>query len=252
VSLLVAAFAARSLFGQEIDGEKPVHIFAAASTTNAIQEIKQQFTAATGIQARTNFGSSAALAKQIANGAAADVFLSADTKWAEDLVKKGLVAKKRELLGNRLVLVVPNDSRLAIAKPDDLVSEKVKHIAMGDVKSVPAGVYAKKALEKLGLWKRLKPKIAEAEDVRHALAFVETGAADAGFVYATDAAISKMVKVVAVMPESLTGPIRYPVVLLNQEGGPRTSASDFYDFLNSPNATGVFQKYGFVVLLIPR
>jgi molybdate transport system substrate-binding protein len=229
------------------ESAKSIQVFAAASATNAIGDVKQQFTAATGVEVRTSFGSSAALARQIANGAEADVFLSADTKWADDLAEKGLVVRRRDLLGNRLVIVVPDDSKLNVKKPADLAATQIAHIAMGEPRSVPAGRYAKQALEKLELWDKLKAKVAAADDVRVALTYVETGAAEAGIVYATDAAIGKKVKVVAEIPESLTGPIRYQVALLKREKG-FAAAESFYKFLYSKESLKVFRKHGFKTL----
>lgn len=227
--------------------KKTIQVFAAASATNAIREIKRQFTAATSVDVQTSFGSSATLARQIANGAEADVFLSADVKWADDLSQKGLVVRRHNLLGNRLVIVVPGDSKLNVTKMEDLASVQITHIAMGEPKSVPAGKYARKALEKLGLWGNVKSKVAAADDVRNALTYVETGAAEAGIVYATDAAISRKVRVVAEIPESLTGPVRYPIVLLKRENE-SAAADSFYKFLSSPEAIKVFRKYGFNIL----
>lgn len=244
----VAIFQAEAAVAEDTPkpSAEPVEVFAAASTTNAIREIKDAFTAATGAEVQVSFGSSATLARQIANGADADVFLSADMTWADNLAEKGYVAGKRVLLGNRLVIVVPADSTLKIAEPADLLSPKVSHIALGEPSSVPAGKYAKQAFEKLGLWEQIKLKIAAADDVRNALAYVETGAAEAGVVYATDAAVSKKVKVAVQIPESLTGEIRYPIVLL-KHGEQAASAKKFYDFLQSPESAHVFQKYGFSV-----
>jgi molybdate transport system substrate-binding protein len=228
-------------------GAKPaVQIFAAASASNAIGQIKQRFAATTGVEVRTSFGSSAVLARQVLSGADADILLSADPKWAKDLAEKGFVAEQHDLLGNRLVIVVPDDSTLSITKPEDLTNAAIIHIAMGEPRSVPAGVYGRRALEKLGLWKQLEPKVAAADDVRHALAFVEAGAAEAGIVYATDAAASRQVRVVAEFPVSLTGPIRYPLVLLKHGVG--TPAESFYKFLSGPESLQVFRKYGFSIL----
>jgi molybdate transport system substrate-binding protein len=229
------------------ESTQTIQVFAAASATNAIRDINRQFAEETGVEVRASFGSSATLARQIANGADADVFLSADTQWADDLAEKGFVVQKQDLLGNRLVIVVPDDSKLSLTTPEDLTSAKISHIAMGEPKSVPAGRYAEQALVKLGLWERLKPKVAAAEDVRGALAYVETGAAEAGIVYATDAAISKKVKVAVEIPESLTGPIRYPIVLL-KHGKDSRAAESFYQYLHSPAAGEVFRKYGFTIL----
>jgi molybdate transport system substrate-binding protein len=224
-----------------------ITVFAAASTTNAIGEIKRQFTEAAGIRVQTSYGSSAALARQIANGASADVFLSADVSWADYLAERGLVARRRNLLGNRLVIVLPDDSTLEVKKPEDLLAEGIGHLALGDPQSVPAGKYAQQALKKLGLWERLRPKVAAAADVRAALVYVETGAAEAGIVYATDAAVSKRVKVALTIPRELSGPICYPLVLLKQ-ADPLPPAESFYQYLCRPEAQKIFQKYGFTIL----
>jgi molybdate transport system substrate-binding protein len=163
------------------------------------------------------------------------------------LAKRGLVARRENLLGNRLVIVLPNDSTLDVKKPEDLLAESIQHLALGNPESVPAGKYAKQALGKLGLWERLRPKVAAAEDVRSALAYVETGAAEAGIVYATDAAISKRVKVAVTISQELTGPVCYPIVLL-RPAADRPEAESFYQYLHGPEARKVFQKYGFTFL----
>ena len=222
-------------------------MFAAASTTNALDEIKAQFTKDSGIAVQTSYAASSTLAQQIVHGAEADLFLSADAKWADYLAKKDQVVRQQDLLGNRLVIVVPADSKIEVKKPEDLLAASIEHLALGEPQSVPAGIYAKQALTKLGLWDQLKAKVVSAEDVRHALTYVETGSAEAGIVYATDAAISKKVKVAAEIPEKLTGPVRYPLVLL-KHGESSAAAQSFYRYLSSPAAAKVFQKYGFTVL----
>jgi molybdate transport system substrate-binding protein len=226
---------------------KTIWVFAAASTTNAISEITRQFTNDTGVQVRASFGSSAALARQIAAGADADVFVSADVAWVDYLAKQGLVAQRQNLLGNRLVIIVAADITLKVEQPGDLLAVGIRHLALADPESVPAGKYAKRALVKLGLWDTLKPKAAAAEDVRSALAYVETGAAEAGIVYATDAAISTKVKVAVEIAESLTGPVSYPIVLL-RHGKDASAAESFYQRLHSVKSLKVFRKYGFTTL----
>ena len=176
-----------------------------------------------------------------------DIFISADVKWADHVEGKTPVVKRRNLLVNRLVIVVPSDISLKLAKPEDLLSGEVKHLALGDPDAVPVGRYAKQALTKLGIWEKLKGKVVPAEDVRQALTYVETGAAEAGIVYVTDAAISNKVKVVVEIPANLTEPVCYPVLLL-QRGAGNKSAEAFYDYLGSPEATKVFERFGFVVL----
>lgn len=237
------------VLAQEAGGQptRTIQVFAAASTTDAILEIKRQFTKHSGVEVLASFGSSGALAQQIAHGADADVFLSADAKWIDHLTGEGLVVRRQNLMSNRLVIVVPGDSRITVTKPGDLLATDIQHLALGNPESVPAGSHARLALIRLGLWEKLRPKVAAAEDVRGALNYVETGAAEAGIVYATDAAISKRVKVVATIAESLTGPIRYPVVLL-EHGQDDPAAESFYRFLCSPAACIVFEKRGFTTL----
>jgi molybdate transport system substrate-binding protein len=224
-----------------------VIVFAAASTTNALNEIKAAFTERMGTEVQTSYAASSTLAQQMVNGAEADLFISADVKWADHVEGKMPVTKRRNLLGNRLVIVVPSDSNLKVAKPEDLLSDKVKHLALGDPDAVPVGRYAKQALTKLGIWEKLKGKVVPAEDVRQALTYVEAGAADAGIVYATDAAISVKARVAVEIPADLTEPVRYPVLLLRRETE-NTTAEAFYDYLGSPEATEVFERFGFVIL----
>jgi molybdate transport system substrate-binding protein len=227
---------------------EPVIVFAAASTTNALDEIREQFQQETGLVVKASYAASSMLAQQIAHGAGADVFVSANVKWVDylNLPENALVAKRRNLLGNRLVIIVPADSQLHLEKPEDLLGKAVRRLAMADYAAVPAGVYAREALEKLGLWEQLKEKVVTAADVRYALSYVETGAAEAGLVYATDAAISDAVRVVAEIPAGLTEPICYPIVLLKQGLG-KAGAEAFYRYLISPKAAGVFRRHGFVV-----
>ena len=226
--------------------KKTIVVFAAASTTNAINEIIQQFDKETGIKVQTSYAASAPLAQQIVNGADADIFISADTKWADFLAENKFVAQRRDALGNRLVIVVPSSSKTEIKKSEDLIAKSIEHIAIGEPDSVPAGKYAKQALVKLELWDKLKDKFVPAQDVRQALTFVETNAAEAGIVYATDAAISKKVKTAVEISEKLTGPIRYPIVLVSQGKG-KPEAELFYRYLNSPEAIKIYKKYGFTI-----
>ncbi len=220
-------------------------VLAAASTIDALDELRAAFVREhPRVTIRTSYGGSSTLARQIESGGQADLFLSASVAWADYLDKKKLVAKRRDLLSNRLVVVVPADSQLKLNDLGGLAADTVRRLAMADPKSVPAGVYARQALEKSGAWKHVERKVTGAADVRQALALVETGAAEAGIVYATDAAASRGVRVVLQVDAKLTEPIRYPLVLLNPGAGD-TEAEAFYDYLGSPAAAAVFRRHGF-------
>jgi molybdate transport system substrate-binding protein len=225
-------------------------VFAAASTKNAAEDIARLY-AAEGQGAVTySFASSSDLAKQIENGAPAAIFISADTKWMDYLAERNLIVtdSRRDLLGNKLVLIAPMDSNLTIdlaanaPLADELADGK---LAMGEPESVPVGRYGKAALESLGIWGAVEPKVARTKDVRAALALVERGEAAAGIAYATDAAISRKVKVVAEFPADSHPRIVYPVALV--AGKDDAAARAFYDFLTGARARTVFLEYGFTV-----
>lgn len=225
---------------------KSVIVFAAASTTNAIADIAAKFTEETGIEVTTNFASSSTLAQQIENGADADVYISANLKWGDYLEEKQLCQTRKTILGSRIVIVVPSGSTLEGDTPEILLTEEVTNIAMGDPSHVPAGKYGKEALEKLNLWQQIEPKVAAAKDVRSALAFVETDAAEAGIVYATDAVISDKVKVIYHFPKEATAePIAYPAMILSSASHP-DNARQFFEFLQNDTAKAIFNNYGFI------
>ncbi|HEV3137478.1 MAG TPA: molybdate ABC transporter substrate-binding protein [Pirellulales bacterium] len=222
-------------------------VLAAASTTEAVEQVRAEFVRLhPKVTIRASFAASSTLAQQIRAGAEADLFLSASSEWAEFLAKERLVNEQRDLLGNQLVVVVPADSTIRINELGDLVQPKIRHLALADPKSVPAGIYASQALEKLGLWKPLESRIAGAADVRQALHFVKTGAAEVGIVYATDAAASKAVRIAIRIEPKLSEPIRYPLILL-EHGATNPVAVAFYEFLNSPSAGAIFRRHGFLV-----
>ena len=234
--------------GSKPSSERPLLIFAAASATDAIEELQKQFAkSGPNRETRTNFAASSTLAQQIKNGADAAVFLSANERWGDEVSQAGLVANRCNLLSNTLVVVVPKDSTLSLKDLAALEGAEIKHLALGEPKSVPAGQYAQQALEKLGLWDKVQPKVVGASDVRQALTFVENGAAEAGIVFATDARASAAVKVALEIDPTLTEPIRYPLLLLKQEP-PHPEAAAIYDFLKGPAAAEIFKKHGFLVL----
>lgn len=224
-----------------------VTLFAAASTQNTIAAIVHEFERLNpDVKVLASFESSAAAAEKIARGAPADVFLSASRQWADFLADKALVTEQHELLGNALVAIEPADAPWHVGRPQDLKNDDIVHIAIADPESVPAGIYAKQALVKLELWDELADKMVAGNDVRHALTMVETGAAEAGIVYSTDAAISDKVKTAFPFDRELTEPILYPLVLTRQ-GAKNSAATELYHFLQSSSAAVVFRQSGFRV-----
>ncbi|MBN2591461.1 MAG: molybdate ABC transporter substrate-binding protein [Sedimentisphaerales bacterium] len=231
------------------DSQNNVIVFSAASTTNAITEISDLFTGETGINVTTNFASASALAQQIEFGADADIFISANQKWADELEKKQLVAKRETIVGNSIVIILPDGSTISGNSPEILLQPEVRTISMGEPSSVPAGTYGKKALVKLGLWEKIEGKVVSAKDVRSALAYVETSAAEAGIVYSTDAAISDKVKTVYTFPDdAVDKPISYPAMTLTNAVNEK-NADLFFDFLKDSKSKSVFEKYGFKIIL---
>ncbi|MGI6851133.1 molybdate ABC transporter substrate-binding protein [Mesorhizobium sp. 1B3] len=226
-------------------------VFAAASLKNALDAVNSACEADVGEKATISYAASSALAKQIEQGAPADIFMSADLDWMTYLSDKGLTKKDTEiqLLGNSIVLVAPADSSTAAEiKPSfDLAGLLGDgRLAMANVDSVPAGKYGKAALEKLGVWGAIEGKVAQAENVRAALALVSTGEAPLGIVYKTDAAADPKVKVVAAFPADTHPPIVYPVAQTTESEDDDTSA--FLECLRSAKAKELFEAEGFTVL----
>lgn len=229
-----------------------VTVFAAASLKNALDDAVAAYHAKTGKEIAVSYAASSALAKQIEAGAPADLFASADLDWMDYLAKKDLIqpASRVTLLGNTLVLVAPKDSTAAIEiNPGFALAEALGtdgKLAMGTVASVPAGKYGKAALEKLGVWAAVEPHVAQADNVRAALAFVAKGEAPFGIVYGTDAHAEPAVRVVGVFPEDSHPPIVYPLALT--KSGTGADAKAFLEFLLSPEAKAAFEAQGFAVL----
>jgi molybdate transport system substrate-binding protein len=225
-----------------------LHVFAAASLTDALKEIGAQFEKQSGIHPVFNFAASSLLERQIAEGAPADVFLSADEDKMDQLQERNLIepSSRRDLLGNSLVVVAPADSQLTMKNASDLGGTDFHKIALADPQAVPAGIYARKYLEQVHLADQLREKIVPTENVRAALAAVEAGNADAAFVYKTDATISKKVRVIFSVPPGKAPPIRYPVAIV-RETKQREAASVFVKYLESPAARDVFTRCGFLV-----
>lgn len=218
-------------------------VSAAASLQNSLQEIKPLYQKRQNISLNYNFGASGALQQQIENGAPVDVFISAAKKQMDALDLKGLILtdNRRNLLKNRLVLIVPNSSSITDFK--QLTEPQVKRIAIG-AKSVPAGQYAEEVFKKLGILEQIRPKFVLGNNVRQVLAAVESGNADAGIVYTTDAKTSQQVKAVATVAANLHSPIIYPIAVLKSSKN-ISAAKEYVQFLSGSQVRKVFEKYGF-------
>ena len=240
IGLVVLALSATSY------AEDKLNVFAAASLTNAITDINAQYEKETGVKVTHSFASSATLAKQIENGAPADVFISADTKWMDYLQNKALINRptRKNLLGNHLVLIAPKGSAFEVkfSANFDFSHSFNGKLCTGDTESVPVGIYAKEALTTLNWWQGIKSRIVGAQDVRGVLAFVERGECPAGIVYETDAKLSTKVDLVGVFPESTHSPVVYPIASLTRA---KAASEAYMRYLSSPSAILIFKKYGF-------
>ncbi|HEY7557930.1 MAG TPA: molybdate ABC transporter substrate-binding protein [Candidatus Binatia bacterium] len=248
-SLLVAALFFVLSWTQASAWADEILVSAAASLTDVMKEIGSSYQSKSKHTAKFNFGPSSGLARQIDEGAPADVFFSADLKQMDGLDKKGRLepGTRKNLLSNQLVMIVPSDSKLALSSPKDLLKDSVKRIALAEPSSVPVGVYSKKYLTEKGLWNKVESKVVPVQDVRATLASVESGNVEAGFVYKTDAAVSKKVKIVYEVPIDKGPKIIYPVAIV-KESKRKDAARDFLHYVQSPAARETFKKFGFVVL----
>jgi molybdate transport system substrate-binding protein len=231
--------------------EQTLLVFTAASTTDAITEVGQAFSRKTGVKVTNSFAASSTLAKQVMHGAPAEIYISANQKWLEYLVSQDMIvpSSRVNILRNKLVLIAPAGSKIKsikIARGLDLRGILGQgRLALGDPAHVPAGIYAKEAFTKLGLWDSVKSQIASGATVRAALALVEHGEAPLGAVYITDAKISPKVKVVGEFPPDSHTPISYPAAIIAGKDSPRARA--YMNFLLSPQAKAIFKKHGFLV-----
>lgn len=222
---------------------------AAISLNNALEEVKPLYRQTKpNVNITYNFGASGSLQQQIENGAPVDIFVSAAQKQMDALESKNLILTdtRRNLLTNRLVLIVPINSS-GVTSFRQLTSSRVKRIAIGEPRSVPAGQYAEEVFRNLGILAQVRPKFVLGNNVRQVLAAVESGNADAGIVYTTDAKTSNQVKQVATAPENLHSRIVYPVAVLKSSKNIR-AAREYVQFLSSNRATAVFKKYGFGIV----
>ena len=239
------------------DPQAPLTVFAAASLKESMDEATATWGKASGHEVRVSYAASSALARQIEQGAPADVFVSADLDWMDTLQKQDLIdaATRRELLGNTLVLVAPRDSA---AKPVELARGTDLRPLLGDdgrialalTASVPAGKYAKAAFTSLGMWDALQPRVAEAENVRAALLLVARGEAPLGVVYGSDAQAEPRVRVLATFPADSHPQIVYPVARV--KASTHRQAAPFVRWLQTPAAAAIFRKHGFAVRELRR
>lgn len=222
---------------------------AAASTTGVVEEIRDRYARQTGQAVELNFASTATLATQIRSGAEADLFLAADEGWARVLTGiPGLVADRTDLLGNGLVVVLPRGNGRSLRSPRDLLEASFASVAMANPDSmVPAGLYAREALDGLGLWEPLRSRMVYGDNVRTALAYVETGSVAAGIVYRTDALASSGVDLALEIAPRLHRPIRYPLLLVSR-GAHSAAARDLFEYLQGAEAAALFRKHGFAHL----
>jgi molybdate transport system substrate-binding protein len=231
--------------------DKTITVFAAASMKNALDDVNTVYTKATGVKVVSSYAASSALAKQIEGGAPADAFVSADLKWMDYVQEKKAIKSdtRVNLLGNKLVLIAPTDSKIGnvtISQGFDLAKLAGDgRIATGDVKAVPVGLYAKAALEKLGAWTAAEPKFATTDNVRAALLLVSRGEATLGIVYETDAKVDAGVKIIGIFPEGSHPPITYPVAATATA---KPDVAGYLEFLRGKTARDIFEKYGFTVL----
>jgi molybdate transport system substrate-binding protein len=234
--------------------DRSILLFAAASMKNALDDVDAAFAKQTGIAVVASYDASSALMKQIEQGAPADVYISADQKWMDYGSRKTLIddATRVNLLGNTLVLIAGKESKLSevtIGPNVDLAElAGAGRIATGDVRAVPVGIYAKEALQKLGLWDAVEPKLAMVGNVRAALVLVARGEAPLGIVYATDAKVEPAVKIIAAFPDDAHEPIVYPAAATRTA---KPEAALYLSFLRSAPARAIFERYGFRALLKP-
>jgi molybdate transport system substrate-binding protein len=222
----------------------PLRVSAAASLTDVLHEIAAQY----GRPVLFNFGASSMLARQIQEGAPADVFISADELKMDQLAQRGLIVRKSraDILSNTLVIVIPSDSALKIESAKDLADPSIRNVAVAEPQSVPAGIYAKEYLRKIKIWDRITYKLIPTDNVRSALAAVESGNVEAGIVYKTDAMISNAVKIAYEIPRGEGPKIVYPAAVL-ADSTEKAAAQKFLDYLQSEPARAVFRRFGFLL-----
>lgn len=250
-SFLIYCFVLLILFNKEAQAnDNKIVVFAAASLTNALTDIANRYEIDFGVKIQTSFASSATLAKQIARGAPADLFISADQTWTQYLVDKHRIQPQsiKHLLSNALVLISPKNRPFRVNMMPNFPFEHAfsGRLCTGEVNAVPAGIYAKQALNYLGWWSLVQSRMVGNQNVRSTLALVARGECGAGIVYKTDAAISNQVMVIGTFPQQSHAPIIYPLALVNSAS---MKANHFYAYLQKPVAKQIFQHYGFISMM---
>lgn len=227
-----------------------VSVFAAASLTNALQEIGRSFEQQTGQRVIFNFGASSTLARQIEEGAPCDAFISADEARMDQLQRRHFIDPRSRvsLLSNSLVIVVRSDDRRATVTPEQLATRAISSVALAEPSSVPAGIYAREYLIRKGLWPRIAPKVIPTTNVRGALAAVESGNVDAAIVYRTDALSSRRVRIAFQIGGPDAPHISYPFALVTGDHAPSPTAVRFLSYLRTETSLAVFRKYGFITV----
>jgi molybdate transport system substrate-binding protein len=238
---------ASEIGGEAAPEKTEIMVSAAASLQNSLDIVAADYEKAhPGIKLVFNYGASGTLQKQIEQGAPADLFLSAGEKQMDALVKGGFIEDHAVLLKNQLVMIVPSDFKAEVTALTQLTDSIIKRVAIGQPESVPAGQYAKEALTATKAWEPLQNKLVYAKDVRQVLSYVETGNADAGFVYKTDALTSKKVAIALTAGEELHQPIHYPVGIIDNSQH-QEEAEAFYRYLQSEEAEEIFASNGFLI-----
>lgn len=232
--------------GAQPSRHAPIVVSAAISLSDALREIERAYAADGGGAVRFNFAGSNVLARQIVNGAPADLFISADHAQMDLAERAGAIdpATRVPLLTNRLAIVVPSGSGVRVSGPRDLAADGIRRIAIGDPAAVPAGRYARAYLERAGMWDALQPKLLPLANVRAALAAAESGGATAAIVYESDAAASKKAALAWVVPDADAPPIVYPAAVVTRSRN-RAAAANFLAYLRAPRARAIFERYRF-------
>ena len=246
------AVAAAALTAQTLPARAPITVSAAVSLTEALTVAAREYAQAGGGTIRFNFGASNVLARQIVDGAPVDIFISADEQQMDIVAAAGLVkaGSRADILSNQLAVVVPNDRNRTLGGIRALTDPAFRRIAIGDPDAVPAGVYAKQYLQKVGIWDQIAPRIVPAGSVRAALTAVETGAADAAIVYRTDARVALKATVAYIVPADRGPRIVYPAAIVKNASAP-DEAKRFLDYLRGAAAARLFERFGFTVAAQP-